>query len=59
MFAVVPFLLSLVIGGVLVGAILAARHRGKLSRPTAVVLALFIVLLVVAATWLAPVPYIV
>lgn len=59
MFPVVPFLLSLVIGGVLVGGILAAWHRGKLSRPTAVVIALFIVLLVIATTWFVPVPYIV
>ena len=59
MFAVMPFLLSLAIGGLLVGGILAARHRGKLSRPTAVILALFIVLLVIATTWFVPVPYIV
>lgn len=59
MFAVMPFLVSLIIGGALVGGILAARHRGKLSRQASVVLALFIVLLVVAVTWFAPVPYIV
>ncbi|WP_324059532.1 hypothetical protein [Rhizorhapis sp.] len=59
MFAVMPFLVSLLIGAALLGGIYAARRRNKLSKQVAVVLALFIVVLVAAVTWFAPVPYIV
>lgn len=59
MFAVMPFLVSLAVGAAIIGGIYAARRRGKLGRQTAVALAVFVVLLVAAATWFAPVPYIV
>ncbi|MBB4640671.1 hypothetical protein [Rhizorhapis suberifaciens] len=56
---VAPFLVSLLIGAAILGGIYAARRRGKLSRQAAVAFALFIVVLVIAVTWFAPIPYIV
>lgn len=59
MFAVMPFLFSLLIGASILGGIFAAHRRGKLSQQAAVISALFIVVLVAAFTWFAPIPYIV
>lgn len=59
MFAVMPFLVSVLIGAAILGGIFAAHRRGKLSRQAAVISALFIVVLVTALTWFAPIPYIV